>query len=65
MGAFFIYVNGELNVIRKKTLTTKWSKLIETILLAALTATVLFFTPNILSKNCMSQDESSVDAEHI
>lgn len=37
----------------------------ETILLTALTATVLFFTPSILSKNCMSRDESSVDAEHI
>ena len=65
LGSFFIYVNGELNVIRKKMLTTKVSKLMETILLTALTATVLFFTPNILSKNCMSQDESSVDAEHI
>jgi chloride channel 7 len=65
LGSFFIYVNAELNAIRKKVLKTNISKLMETICLAALTATVLFFTPNILSKNCMSQDESSVDAEHI
>ena len=65
LGSFFIYVNFELNLIRKKYLNTKFKKLIETILLCTLTATVLFYTPNILSKSCMSQDESSVDAEHI
>jgi chloride channel 7 len=65
LGAMFIYVNGEVNRMRKKTLKSNKAKLLETIALTALTATVLFFTPNILSKNCMSQDESSVDAEHI
>jgi len=65
LGSFFIYVNFELNIIRKKLLTAKWMKVLETVALVALTATVLFFTPRILSKSCMSQDESSVDAEHI
>lgn len=54
LGSFFIYVNFELNVIRKRLLTTKWLKLLETIGLCALTATVLFFTPKILSKSCIS-----------
>ena len=54
LGAMFIYVNGEVNRLRKKVLKTQKIKLLETIALTALTATVLFFTPNILSKNCMS-----------
>jgi H+/Cl- antiporter ClcA len=50
LGSFFIYVNFELNLIRKKYLTSKWLKISETVLLTAITATVLFFTPKILSK---------------
>ena len=65
LGSFFIYVNFELNVIRKKYLLSKHMKVIETVALTALTATVLFVTPRMLSMSCMSQDESSVDAEHI
>ena len=65
LGSFFIYVNAELNIIRKKVLKTKWMKVAETLALGTLTATILFYTPKILSKSCMSQDESSVDAEHI
>ena len=65
LGSFFIYVNFELNLIRKKYLTTKSIKVVETVALTALTTTVLYFTPKILSKSCMSQDESSVDAEYI
>ena len=65
LGAFFIYVNAELNLIRKKYLTTNSLKLLETILLTMITATVLFFTPKILSYSCMNENESSVDAEHI
>ena len=54
LGSFFIYVNFELNEIRKKMLTSRWTKTLETVALVALTATVLFFTPRILSKSCMS-----------
>ena len=54
LGSFFIYVNFELNVIRKKYLVSKNLKVFETIALTALTASVLFFTPRILSKSCMS-----------
>ena len=52
LGSFFIYVNFEISVIRKRFLTTKVRKLTETILLTALTASVLFFTPKILQKSC-------------
>lgn len=65
LGSFFIYVNFELNAIRKKYLTSNHLKVIETIALTALTATVLFMSPRFLSANCMSKDESSVDTEHI
>ena len=54
LGSFFIYVNFELNLIRKKYLTTKGLKVFETVALTAFTATVLYFTPKILSKSCMS-----------
>ena len=65
LGSFFIYINFELNAIRKRVLNTPAKKIGETIALTALTATVLFFTPEILSRSCMSQDEGSVVAEHI
>mmetsp|Transcript_15680 Transcript_15680/g.24040 ORF Transcript_15680/g.24040 Transcript_15680/m.24040 type:complete len:346 (+) Transcript_15680:770-1807(+) len=65
LGSFFIYINFELNVIRKRLLKTKALKVFETIALCALTATVLFVVPKILQNSCMSQDESNVDAEHI
>lgn len=65
LGSFFIYVNFELNLIRKKYLDSKPKKVLETILLCALTATVLFYTPKILSRSCMSTDESSVDTRHL
>ena len=65
LGSFFIYVNFEINVIRKRFLTTKGRKLIETVFLTAITASVLFFTPKILQKSCQSLDESNIDAEHV
>ena len=40
-------------------------KLIETVFLTAITASVLFFTPKILQKSCQSLDESNIDAEHV
>ena len=65
LGSFFIYINAEINLMRKKYLTTKALKLAETLALTALTATVLFFTPKLLSSTCISRAESSADAEHI
>jgi hypothetical protein len=41
-------VNFEINLIRKRYLSTKFRKLMETIVLTAITASVLFFTPKIL-----------------
>lgn len=65
LGSFFIYANFELNAIRKRHLTTKWKKLGETICLTALTATVLFFTPKLLSMSCLEEDAASAAAEPI
>ena len=65
LGSFFIYVNSEINIIRKKKLTSKWLKIGETILLTGFTATILFFTPTIQSKNCLSLDQSSDEADPI
>jgi chloride channel 7 len=47
LGSFFIYVNSEINIIRKKKLTSNWHKIGETVLLTAFTATILFFVPTI------------------
>ena len=49
LGAFFIYVNFSLNALRKKYLPTPRMKAGETMALVALTATVYFFVPQILS----------------
>lgn len=65
LGSCFIYINFEINALRKVYLKSKIQKVLETIVLTAITATILFYTPSILSENCISQEESSVNAEHI
>lgn len=45
MGSFFINVNTRINVIRGKYLTTKWIKVVETILMSVFTASIFFMTP--------------------
>lgn len=65
LGSFFIYINSEINAIRKRYLKTPMIKIIECCVLTAITVTVIFFTPNILSQNCISQEESNLNTEHI
>ena len=53
LGAFFIYVNYSINKLRKHYLDTKWKKVLESIVLVAITATVIFFAPMILKNDCL------------
>lgn len=45
LGAFFIFVNYNVNKIRKRLLDTKWKKVIETLVLVVITSTVIYFAP--------------------
>ena len=56
MGAFFNFANTEVNKLRKEYLTTNSSKVWETIALTALTATVVFYTPDVLVNTCTATD---------
>ena len=60
LGAFFIYVNFKISVLRKKYLTTKWKKILETLTLVFLSSTVLFFCPMFTS--CKAEGDNE---EHI
>jgi len=50
LGAFYIWLNLEVNKIRKKFLTTKLRKIIETVTLAFVTSTVFFWIPDLYGK---------------
>lgn len=52
IGAFFNFANTAVNKVRKEYLTTNSSKVWETIALTALTATVVFYTPDVLMNTC-------------
>ena len=43
LGAVFIRVNNQINAIRKKILTTKGRKVAETLLLAFITVSIMYF----------------------
>lgn len=65
LGSLFSYSNGRINVIRKQYLDTKWKKLLETGGIAALTATVLYFTPGFLEAACIPMKASAGAADPI
>lgn len=65
LGAFFIYFNAMLNGIRKKKLNTPVKKVLETLAMTVLTGLIFFLAPQILKKSCLSEDESSKEAEPI
>ena len=45
MGPFFINVNSRINVYRGKYLKTKWIKVVETMFMAFITASIFFWVP--------------------
>ena len=65
LGAFFIFVNYNVNKLRKRLLNTKWKKALETVVLVVLTSTVIFFAPLFLKDDCMPEDEGRIDAHYI
>jgi chloride channel 7 len=56
IGSLFIRVNNQVNIIRKKFLTTKGRKILEALVLVTITSTV-FFLSAYLRKPCVSASE--------
>jgi len=50
LGAFFININTRMGAIRKRLLTTKWIKPIETFCWCFVTASCFYWVPNLLQK---------------
>ena len=50
LGSLFINVNTRMGRLRKKLVTTKWKKVLETGLFAALTVSIMFWTTVALNK---------------
>lgn len=65
LGAFFIFVNYNVNKIRKKLLDTKWKKVIETLVLVVVTSTVIYFAPLMQKSECLLETESRLEAHYI
>ena len=64
LGSFFNYVNGELNKLRSIYLNTPWKKVMETILLTAVTALLIFYAPLITATEC-EKESTKLEAEFI
>lgn len=45
LGAFFNFINAEINWFRRRYLTSKWKKVLETIALVAITSIIIFYAP--------------------
>jgi len=57
LGSFFIYVNINLGILRKKYLTKNWHKILEALFFAFLSASVFFGAVLARSGNCRAIDE--------
>ena len=60
LGSLFCSANYNLGKLRKKYLTTKPRKVFETLVLVSLSATLLFFAPTFIGKQCFPNDSSSI-----
>ncbi|CDW84851.1 h(+) cl(-) exchange transporter 7-like [Stylonychia lemnae] len=58
LGALFVIINNKLNYYRKKTLTQKWMKVLESVILVSLTVSVFYFA-SVITNECTpeSQDD--------
>lgn len=65
LGAFFIFVNYNINKIRKQYLNSKWKRVIEAIILVLLTSTVIFFAPMLLKDDCLAEDDTKLETSYI
>ncbi len=52
LGAFFNFVNREINILRRIYLNKNWKRVLETMFVAALTAFLIFYAPLITSSDC-------------
>ena len=65
LGAFFIFVNYNVNKLRKKYLDTKWKRVIETLVLVVITSTIIYFAPLIMKEDCLLEEEGRLNAHYI
>ena len=65
LGALFIFVNYNINRYRQLYLKTKWRKVIEVIVLVALTSTVIYYAPMILKNDCLQEEDKRIEASFI
>lgn len=58
LGAFFINVNTRMAVVRKKLLTKKWMKPVETLAFSFVTASCLYFGSYMFKEACIPMNGS-------
>lgn len=63
LGAFFININTRLNYIRRRHLTTKVKKTVETACFCAFTGAVVFFTPYFFNRCIEPTSTTHTDAQ--
>lgn len=65
LGALFIYVNYNVNKLRKLHLRTKWHKVIEVIVLVVTTSTFIYYAPMLLRGDCLTEEDKQIEASFI
>lgn len=57
LGALFIYLNGLVNSYRRQFLRTKWQRVLEVVVLVAVTSTFIYYAPMILYDDCLPEED--------
>ena len=65
LGALFIYLNSTINRYRKLYLKTGWEKVIEVVVLVAVTSTFVYYAPMILRNDCLKETDKVIEASFI
>lgn len=60
LGAFFIFINYNVNKLRKRFLNTKWKKVIETLVLVVVTSSIVFLAPLLTREDCLAEKDVSL-----
>lgn len=58
LGSFFVSTNYFMGKMRKKYLTSRFKKFLETMFFVGVTATIIYFAPSFLPNPCLNDQDS-------
>jgi len=64
LGSFFIFVNVNLGIFRKKYIDTNWKKIAEALFFAFLSTSIFFGVVLLRANDCVSNADAPAGVEH-